>query len=301
MQPILAPRTDEPLARYTSWRIGGPARFYSEASDTETVRAVLHWGRERNLPLLLLGGGTNLLICDQGFDGLVVRYRAQHWEIAERGTHATLFAQAGAPIGKLAWAAASRGWRGLEWAAGLPGTLGGAIYGNAGCYGSDIASVLESVTLLVDGREEHWTLPHLNFGYRTSALKQRAHTSTDNPPIILAAHLNLERDDAADLIETMRAIAARRKDSTPAGSTCGSVFKNPPGGLSAGYLIDQAGLKGTRHGNAEISTRHANYIVNLGGASSSDVLALIEQARSSVLQQSGVALELEIQLVGCDA
>jgi UDP-N-acetylmuramate dehydrogenase len=303
---------NEPLAKYTSWRIGGPARYFANAQTVEALAAALNWAHERSQPVCLLGGGTNLLMRDSGFPGLVLRYRAQELRIDEATRRA--WVAAGAPMAGTARRLAGQGWAGLEWAEGLPGTIGGAVFGNAGCYGSDIASTLTRVWLLVDGAILEWPVERMMYGYRTSALKtsyKNQEPRTENQiagdgsqfsvlgsdPIVVAAEFKLTRADTIDLAERMRSIAAERKGKTPVGSSCGSVFKNPPGN-SAGRLIEAAGLKGTRVGHAEISPKHANYIVNLGGAASDDILRLIEIARERVVREFGVALELEVQIVG---
>jgi UDP-N-acetylmuramate dehydrogenase len=297
----------EPLAKHTSWRIGGPARYYAEASAVEQLREALGWARERGLPIFLLGGGSNLLVRDTGFDGLVLRYRAQGWRIEERGNNqGTLYAEAGAPMAGTVRRVCAQGWGGLEWAEGLPGTIGGAVRGNAGCYGGDIAGVLERAWLLSGHAEdghagfaiEEWPQERLEYGYRSSALKTATspstqHSALSTPPIVLGAELRVRRADPAELAAAMARIAGERRGKTPWGSSCGSVFKNPPG-QSAGRLIELAGLKGSRSGAAQISERHANYIVNTGGAGSDDVLRLIDLARREVLRQFGVQLELEV-------
>lgn len=307
----------EPLAQHTSWRIGGPARFYLETSTREELQEALAWSREREIPTLLLGGGTNVLISDRGFEGLVLRYRAQEWRVEETDEGGLLYAQAGTPIGRLAWKLGAQGWGGLEWAAGLPGTLGGAIYGNAGCYGGDVAGILRRAWLLVTNEVQEWPRERFAYGYRSSCLKrasklpppgsaredatpERAPTGTPPPlPIILAAEFGLARGEQAELMLRTKQVATSRKEKTPVGHSCGSVFQNPAAGtLPAGQLIDQAGLKGTTIGAAEISQRHANYIINRGGASSDDVLRLIELARNEVQRQFKIELELEVQLVG---
>jgi UDP-N-acetylmuramate dehydrogenase len=303
---------NEPLAKYTSWRIGGPARYFANAPTTETLTAALDWAHERGLPVFVLGGGTNLLIRDGGFPGLVLRYRAQELRTDEATDRAWI--AAGAPMAGTARRLAGQGWAGLEWAEGLPGTIGGAVFGNAGCYGGDIASTLIRAWLLVDGAVEEWPVERLMYGYRTSALKtsyknQEPRTKNQvagdgsrisvlgSAPIVVAAEFKIAQADAGELAERMRSIAAERKSKTPVGSSCGSVFKNPPGN-SAGRLIEAAGLKGTRAGSAEISQKHANYIVNLGGAVCDDILRLIDSARERVAKEFGIELELEVQLVG---
>jgi UDP-N-acetylmuramate dehydrogenase len=265
------------------------------------------------LPIFVLGGGTNLLVRDSGFPGLVLRYRSQELRVDELAGRAWI--AAGAPMAGTARRLAARGWAGLEWAEGLPGTIGGAVFGNAGCYGGDIASALARAWLLVDGETVEWPVERFAYGYRTSALKQTKderrktkddhaganssvlHPSSSVSPIIVAAEFDVARADPRDLAERMRRSAAERKSKTPVGSSCGSVFKNPPGD-SAGRLLEAAGLKGTRVGGAEFSWKHANYIVNQGGASSEDVLRLIEIARERVSRAFAIELELEIQIVG---
>jgi UDP-N-acetylmuramate dehydrogenase len=316
---------NEPLAKYTSWRIGGPARALIGAHTSEALVAALGWAAERELPVCIIGGGTNILVRDAGFAGLVLRYRAQQLRVDEAAERA--WVEAGAPMAGSARRLAAMGWAGLEWAEGLPGTIGGAVFGNAGCYGGDIAAALTRAWLLVDGESQEWPVERFGYGYRTSVLKQttedrrskiddrRSQTDDGNQqrvrdrssilhppsaifnPIVVAAEFKIARADPAQLAEWMRRTAAERKRKTPVGSSCGSVFKNPPG-QSAGQLLEAAGLKGTRVGAAEISQKHANYIVNLGSASSDDVLRLIEIARTRVDHEFGILLDLEVQIVG---
>jgi UDP-N-acetylmuramate dehydrogenase len=253
----------------------------------------------------MLGGGTNILIGDGGFPGLVIRNRALGVTVDDSGDDVIAHAGSGAPMAGTARRLAGQGYAGLVWAEGLPGTIGGAVYGNAGCYGGDTAgNLLDATILLPNGQVEEWPHARLAFGYRTSALKAAQHARTSDPrtpglssPVVVAARLRLRRGDTAELAAQMTAIAAERRSKTPSGSSCGSSFKNPPG-TSAGRLLDEAGLKGTRIGAAVVSERHANYIVNEGGARAADVLRLLEIMRERVLQVFGVELELEVQLVG---
>jgi UDP-N-acetylmuramate dehydrogenase len=250
--------------------------------------------------MFLLGGGTNTLIRDAGFPGLVLRYVASDWHIQAHMEHerGTLCVQAGAPMAGTVRRIAAQGWGGLEWAEGLPGTVGGAVFGNAGCYGGDIAGVLERAWVLVGDEVELWAVGDMNYTYRSSRLKTQARQqATSSAPVVLAADLSVQRADPHELAATMARTAAARKERTPWGRSCGSVFKNPPTSASAGQLIDRAGLKGQRIGAAEISTKHANYIVNLGGASSDDVLRLIDLVHSTVQRQFGIDLELEVQIL----
>ena len=304
---------NEPLAKYTSWRIGGPARCFANVATPDLLGAAIGWANERELPIFVLGGGTNLLVREGGFNGLVLRYRAQELRTEPDGDQGFAWVGAGAPMAGTARRLAGQGWAGLEWAEGLPGTIGGAVFGNAGCYGGDIATTLRRAWLLVDGRTEEWPAERFGYGYRTSALKALAKNQeprTKNlanrigsgfsvlgsTPIVLAAEFSVHRADPRALAEQMERTAAERKGKTPWGSSCGSVFKNPPG-TSAGRLIEAAGLKGTRAGGAQIAEKHANYIVNTGGASSDDVLRLTEIARERVLKEFNVELELEVQVV----
>lgn len=299
MSEFLAPPVplaeNEPMARHTSWRVGGPARYYAEVASVGQARDLAAWARAVGLELIWIGGGTNLLVRDAGFPGLIARYRAQSWRVEEQGETGLLHVDAGAPMAGTARKVSALGWAGMEWAEGVPGTVGGAVFGNAGCYGGDIAGLLERVELLIGDAVEEWTAERMAYGYRRSALKDG--TAASPPPLILSASLRLGRGDPADLAARMAHIATQRKGKTPVGSSCGSVFKNPPG-QSSGRLIELAGLKGARIGGAEISTRHANYIVNLGGASSEDILGLIARASERVREQSGVELELEVRVIG---
>lgn len=313
-EPQLALLENEPLARYTSWRIGGPARYFAAAASADDLRDLLQWADAEALPTFVLGGGTNILIADGGYPGLVIRNRATQYRVEERGDDVRLWVESGAPTAGTARRLTAQGYRGLVWAEGLPGTIGGAIFGNAGCYGSDMAQTLISAEVLRDGVVEQWTVEQFAYGYRTSALKRalgdegtenqepitdRRSPITDHrlPATILSAWLRLTRDDPARLAAEMAAIAEARKGKTPSGSSCGSVFKNPAG-ASAGQLLERAGLKGTQVGAAIVSEKHANYIVNLGGATASDVLRLTEIMRERVLSTFGIELELEVQLVG---
>ena len=308
---MLEMRENEPLARYVGWRIGGPARFFAVARQVDEMRELIAWARERELPTFILGGGTNILIRDGGFHGMVIRNRAMSYRVDERGDAVMLYVESGAPMAGTARRMAGQGFGGLTWAEGLPGTIGGAIYGNAGCYGGDTAAVLLRATVLQpDGDVEEWECERFRYAYRASALKAAAHpaaTPQDTTsarhgsphvgPVVLAGVFELQREDPAKLAVEMAEIAAVRRSKTPSGSSCGSSFKNPPG-TTAGRLLDLAGLKGTRVGGAVVSEIHANYIVNDGGASASDVLRLTDIMRERVLSAFGIELELEVQIVG---
>jgi len=288
-------RTAEPMARHTSWRVGGLARYYAEPATPAEAIALATWATDQQLPLIWIGRGTNLLVWDEGFDGVIAVYRGQRWELHDQGESAELWIEAGAPMAGTARRLAAMGWAGLEWAEGLPGTVGGAIVGNAGCYGGNVAGQLIAAELLMNGCERvEWSSNDLAYTYRESILKQMQHTPL--PPLVLSGRFRLRRADPAVLTARMAAIAAERKQKTPAGSSCGSVFKNPPGDF-AGRLIEAVGLKGTRIGDAEISPLHANYIVNHGQARAADILALIDLARATVAERFGITLQLEVRII----
>jgi UDP-N-acetylmuramate dehydrogenase len=292
--PTITWHTHEPLAPFTSWRIGGPARRFTIVHEPTTLQLAIAQADALGLRWFVLGGGSNLLVPDHGWDGAVIRYRDRHCDIEPYGDTGLARIGAGAPMAGTARRLARLGWAGLEWAEGLPGTIGGAVYGNAGCYGGDIAGTLEYATVLVGAGTERWSVERLAYGYRTSVLKR--HTGDTPRPVIISAAVRLQRGDPLELAARMELTASLRRSRTPWGASCGSVFKNPPG-ESAGRLIEAVGLKGARSGQAMIAPLHANYIINLGQASSDDVLRLIDQARERVLSHCGITLELEVQLL----
>ena len=291
-------REHELLAPYTAWRIGGPARYFVNVTSPEQQVEAVQWAELQQLPIFMLGGGSNLLMSDAGWNGLVIRNRATGFELHEHGDQLTIHVQAGAPTAGTVRRLAAQGIAGLEWAEGLPGTIGGAIYGNAGCYGGETAKHLQSARLLMpDNQIVEWSAADFQFDYRTSQLKRLAgNRPTTRIPYVLDAVLTAWRDDPGRIASRMAEIADGRKQRTPAGSSCGSVFKNPAN-TTAGRLIDAAGLKGFRMGAAQIAEKHANYILNLGGATASDILRVAEYAQTEVLKQFGIELELEVRVI----
>jgi UDP-N-acetylmuramate dehydrogenase len=288
-------REREPLARYTSARIGGPAEFFAIAESASELTELVQTAWQFGFKTLLLGGGANILVSDAGVRGLVVLNRARGVEFNEAADRVTVRAESGVNLGLLARQCVSRGLRGLEWAATVPGTVGGAVVGNAGAHGGDIAGALLMAEILHhDGTMREWTRAELEFGYRTSALK--GHPQGPGA-VVLSAEFELTHGDPDALQAKMEAFIAHRRQTQPPGASIGSMFKHPPGDY-AGRLIEAAGLKGRRIGQAELSTLHANFFVNLGEARAADVRALIEEAREAVLARFGVRLELEIELVG---
>jgi UDP-N-acetylmuramate dehydrogenase len=291
----------EPMSRHTTFRIGGPADMFVQVASADALRDVALLARRLEVPHLVLGAGSNVLVSDAGIRGLVILNRARQFEF--RIAHAQapkVQAESGVILPSLARECVGRGLAGLEWAVGVPGTVGGAVIGNAGAHGSDIAQSLVSARILdSDGNVRDWPVQELQFGYRTSRLKlQAAHLESLLPrPVVLAAEFELKQATRQDLEARAAEFTERRRRTQPPGASVGSMFKNPPGDY-AGRLVEAAGLKGVRVGEAEISPVHANFIVNLGAASAADVYSLVCLAREKVAAQSGVTLELEIQLVG---
>jgi UDP-N-acetylmuramate dehydrogenase len=284
---------DEPLARHTSARIGGPADAFLAAQTRDDLRAAARVAWAHDLPLCVLGGGSNVLIADRGMRGMVVHNRTD--DVTFSG--ATVTADSGFSTIQLARRCINHGLTGLEWAIGVPGTLGGAVYGNAGAHGGDMKAVIASVDGVVPSAggtilDVTWSNADLAFEYRSSILKRERRQC-----VILGATLDLASDDPAACRARADEYSAYRKRTQPPGATIGSMFKNPPGDY-AGRLIEAAGLKGTRVGGAQISERHANFFLNVGEATAGDVKALVDLARREVLAQFGVEMELEVELVG---
>lgn len=309
----LQPRYQEnvPLAQFSSYRIGGPARWYCEATSTGEVIAAVAEARRRGWRLFVLGGGTNLLIDDRGFDGLVLRPNLRLLEAA--GTRVRV--GAGVLVSELLDFVAPRGLAGLEWSGGLPGTVGGAVRGNAGAFGGEIKDVASEVESLDTATLEPVIRANAacRFGYRSSLFKERP------GDIILTATFDLRAGDPAALARTIEEKKEYRRRRHPLEyPNIGSIFKNvdlklvpePVRALCAqvikvdpfpvvptAFLLAEAGLRGTRRGGAMISPKHPNFIVNVDHASSADVRVLVEQAKEAVRQKFGIQLEEEIQYV----
>lgn len=294
-----AVQSQQPMARYTSLRIGGPADLLVTADSLEAVRKSVALARQHGAPWRVLGAGCNILVSDAGVRGLVILNRARKVSFAPKPQGHRVWAESGTILAALARQCIERGWAGLEWAVGIPGTVGGAVVGNAGAWGSDMAAVLAAATVLEPaGSESRWEVERFDYQYRSSALKRARQASTGHQEVVvLQVELNLRAGDRAQLETRAAEITARRQASQPVGASCGSVFKNPPGDY-AGRLIEAAGLKGYRIGGAQISMQHANFILNQGGATARDVLALVNTAREQVADQFAVNLELEIEMVG---
>jgi UDP-N-acetylmuramate dehydrogenase len=247
--------------------------------------------QDAQLTFTLLGAGSNLLVSDKGVRGVVILNKAKATEFRP-GAEPTVWAESGVVFSNLAHRAAAQGFSGLEWAATIPGTVGGAVYGNAGAYGGDTARDLLRAEVLTEAGREWWPVEKMGYGYRTSILKRG-----EIKGIVLAAEFRLKNAAAEIIKTTIDQLTARRKATQPPGASMGSMFKNPPGDF-AGRLIEAAGLKGMRIGNAEISTIHGNFFVNHGETRAVDVKALIEFAQKTVFEKFAINLELEVELVG---
>ena len=280
---------DHPLGALTTYRVGGPAALYVEPEGEEALLEVARSLAGVDVPVLVVGRGSNLLVADRGFDGLVVKLGTSFETLAIQGTEVVAGAALSLPV--LARRTAAAGLHGLEWAVGVPGSVGGAIRMNAGGHGSDTAATLTRYRWVdMAGASVHEApADRLGFGYRHAAVRP-----TD---VVVAGHHELEPGDPDDGAVAIDEIVRWRRSNQPGGSNAGSVFTNPPGD-SSGRLIDACGLKGFRLGSAEVSPRHANFIQADRGGSADDVYRLIEHVRRTVEAATGVVLSTEVRLVG---
>jgi UDP-N-acetylmuramate dehydrogenase len=279
------------LAPFTSARIGGPADFLITASSSDELAQIMTIVWEQRLEYVLIGGGSNILVSDSGVRGLTVLNRAKSVHF-ETGDQPIAWVESGVTISNLANRCALKGLAGLEWAATVPGTVGGAVYGNAGAFGGDMAGSLIQAEILTEAGRVQMPVNKMGYDYRTSVLKRG-----ELKGIVLLTELRLMNATKEGVTAKIGEFGQLRKDSQPPGASMGSMFKNPAGD-HAGRLIEAAGLKGTRIGNAEISPVHANFFLNRGKTKAVDIRALIELVRKTVEAEFGVALELEIELVG---
>lgn len=282
---------DEPLARFTTMRVGGPADLFATVHNVHELRAIVRFARAREIPLTLLGRGSDVVIADAGIRGLVVQNRAEGSRIdADAGRYT---AESGVPMARAATETQKAGLSGLEFGLAIPGTAGGAVWANAGAHDNDVAAILESAdVLLADGTESRLGAGDLAFGYRDSRLKSAP------GDVVLGATFRLEPADATTIAARLDEIRRWRREHQPLGiPSAGSAFRNPEGD-SAGRLIEAAGLKGLRIGGAAVSEKHANFIVNDQKGSAADVRAVLERARDEVARQFGIDLVPEIELVG---
>ncbi len=279
---------DEPMSRHTSLHVGGPADFFVRVTSEDDLRGTVDVARQHEVPLFLLGGGTNLLVSDKGIRGVVVE---NAWnEAAVDGAIVT--ASSGTPMAHVAAVAARPGLLGLEWMATVPGTVGGAVHGNAGAFGTETADVIVDAELM-DLNGETWvaTKEDLGYAYRTSALQ-------GTPIIVVRARVRGTPGDRETAVRRIKDIANERARKQPlAQPNTGSIFRNPPGDF-AGRLVEAAGLKGRRIGGAMVSERHANFIVNTGTATASEIRELMRLCQREVKDRWGVDLVPEVEVVG---
>lgn len=286
-------RVGASLAPYTTYRVGGPADVLITARTPDELADLVGIAHRADVSVLVLGAGSNVLIADGGVRGLVVLNRCMRFSIDDDGL---LAAESGADLRKVAKASVQEGWAGLEWAVGVPGTVGGGVVGNAGAYGGSIAdNLVWADVALADGARALWGPNELAFDYRTSALKRVQEPS--QRPVVLQAAFRLTRVDHAVLADRVRVIQAQRLSRTPVGRCAGSVFKRTMH-YPAGFLIEQAGLKGRRVGDAIVSDKHANFIMNRGRATAADIRALITIVQNEVQEKLGEQLEPEIEFLG---
>ncbi|HEY7347429.1 MAG TPA: UDP-N-acetylmuramate dehydrogenase [Ktedonobacterales bacterium] len=311
-------RLNEPLARHGTFGVGGPADAWLAIDNEGDLIDLVSLAAGARWPLMLVGNGTNLLYTDAGVRGIVVQNALSTWALTDLGDGtAQLVGGAGVNLPKLVNDLAAQGWGGLEWGAGVPGSLGGAVISNAGAHGSNLSDTLQSARILdthnlETGPQVHdYPLAVLQMAYRDSRFRARRRVEFDNqgrplpPPraliepaeIVTSVTCRLRREAPETLKARVAHYKQHRKETQPPQASAGSVFKNPPGDYS-GRLIEAAGLKGKQIGKAQLSSRHANFIVNLGGARAADILALIALARATVRERFGVELELEIELRG---
>ena len=290
------------LKRYTAARIGGNADVMVTVENSEELARVAQYLWESEIPFIILGSGSNVLVSDAGVRQVVVLNRAKKVDFNQQSLQPTVWVESGVNFGALARQAATHGLSGLEWAAGIPGTVGGAIYGNAGAHGSDMSGTLLMAKILHhhwsngdpshEFLQEEWTAERFEYGYRSSSLKRLS-----GQAVILSAKLKLVQSTPAAVQAKMDEYNIQRRSSQPGGASLGSIFKNPTGDY-AGRLIEAAGLKGKKIGKVEISQRHANFFVTQDSASASDYADLIRLVQKQVQKKFGISLELEIEMLG---
>ena len=303
---------NEPMSVHTSFKVGGPARYFVKASSIESLKNALSFAREKNLPHFILGNGTNLLVSDKGYDGVIISLAGDFSEIEDLG-NGKFKVGAATPLGRFARHTLKQGYAGIHKLAGIPGTLGGAVYMNAGAYGQEIGQACTGVTVLdAGGNIRELSAAECGFGYRRSVFSNGNNgAGDDNGKIILAATFQLQSASsqgltAADLEAELAECMAKRKATQPLNMpNAGSTFKRldkgaaeTPTQIAPGYYIEQAGLKGYRIGGAEISTLHANFIVNAGGATARDIKSLSEDVQNKVSEKFRIELKREIILLG---
>lgn len=281
---------DEPMKRHTTFRIGGPADFFLLPSTVDEVRGILEICREEELPYFILGNGSNLLVSDKGYRGVIIQLYRNFSNISVEGNE--ICASSGALLSQIAATARNASLTGFEFAGGIPGTLGGAVFMNAGAYGGELKDVLKEAVVMTE-QGEILTLPveKLDMGYRTSRIKKVGY-------LVLEARLVLEQGDMDKIRDITKDLTEKRVSKQPLEyPSAGSTFKRPEG-YFAGKLIMDAGLRGYQVGDAQVSEKHCGFVINKGNATAADVLTLIENVREKVQEQFGVTLEPEVKFLG---
>ena len=290
-------RKNVSLANYTTFKIGGPAKYFYIAKTKQDLIKAIKAAKELGLPFFVLGGGSNLLVSDKGYDGLVINFQfsISNFQLISNSKIFKVVVGAGLPLGKLVSASAEKSLTGLEWAVGIPGTVGGAIRGNSGAFEKSISNIVKEVEVLEITEDNSPQIKILKnkdckFQYRDSIFKHNSNL------IILSAEIQLKKGDKKEIQKKIKEHLKQRKKTQPLGfPSAGSIFKNPKG-FSAGELIEKCGLKGKKINGAQISEIHSNFIVNLGKAKSKDVEKLIKLIKQKVKQKFGIVLEEEIEI-----
>lgn len=283
---------DAPMKEYTSFKIGGPAKVLVCPGNEREIRLALSIAKENRVPVFLLGNGTNLLVSDEGYQGMILHIGKHFSEITVEGD--TIHAQAGALLSRTAKQAYAHGLTGMEFAAGIPGSLGGAVAMNAGAYGGEMKDILTEVRLM-DRRGNILTVPaeEMDLSYRHSCVFEKEY-------IVLSAKMKLMEGDKEAIEARMNELAEARRSKQPLEyPSAGSTFKRPAG-YFAGKLIQDAGLKGFCVGGAQVSEKHSGFVINTGGATASDVIGLIKEVRRRVYEDAGVVMEPEVRMLGFD-
>ncbi|MDQ2801085.1 MAG: UDP-N-acetylmuramate dehydrogenase [Armatimonadota bacterium] len=301
-------RWKEPMARHTTLKVGGPARWFWAAGSVETLARVLGVCTQNDIPYLFIGHGSNLLMSDRGYNGLVIQNRCKGLAVGEE-----TYAEGGVSFGSLFLQTARAGFKGLEWAIGIPGTVGGALVSNAGAYRGNIGPLVRSVRVFADGQDQTVGPEWMEFSYRDSRLRRSGVGRT----VILSCRLHLtERGDPDEILACAKEYQAQRRAKQPYAPSAGSFFKNvqskdlaeslptltpgmkTAGVVPAGFLIEACGLKGLREGGAQVAEKHANFLINADGATASDLRHLARRVKDAVQERFGVALEEEVLYVG---
>jgi len=282
---------NEPMKKHSTFGIGGCAKVFLLPKKKIEIKKILKYSKENKLKIFFTGSGSNLLISDSGFDGIIISLKKTFKKL-EISNDGYIVAESGVMLGSMVRQAINKNIKGLESLVGVPGTLGGALYMNAGAYGAEISKYFISAKLLdMNGNERVLTNKDIDFSYRKSTFP--------SDYILVEAEFKCKKGDMKEIIKNKDRFSKSRKDNQPLKyRSAGSIFKNPSQELAAGYLIDNSGLKGVKKGNAMISKKHANFIVNLGGASSNDVIHLIKLIKKEVSVKFKINLELEIKLLG---